>query len=512
MKRKDIGRRVMARIPVKKTVTDTPSLPANRGGYEAASSGRRLGSWQPGNIGPNSILFRDADLLRSRSRDLVRRNAWAFNAVDSLVSNLVGTGIKPRSTHKNAMFKEDVQNLWLDWTDEADADGMQSFYGMQALAVRAMVEGGEVLVRLRNRLPSDGLVVPLQIQLLEPEHLPYWLNQTLPNGNIIRSGIEFNKIGQRVAYHLYRQHPGELLANNAGSFGSPVPVPASEIVHLFRPLRPGQLRGEPWLTQAMVKLNDLDQYDDAELIRKKTAALIAGFITTPSSDFDSVTGDEGVNKNGPPRISWSPGTMQQLLPGEDVKFSDPVDVGGQYEVFMRNQLRAIAVAVGVTYEQLTGDLTGVNYSSIRAGMLEFRRRMEQWQRMVIIHMFCKPIWKRWMDQAVLSGALSSPGYAKRRREYQGVKWIPQGWQWVDPQKEFLAVIMAIRSGLVSRDEAVASYGYDVEEIDREIAAGNERADGLGLALDSDPRKRTRTGLAVPDPTSLTAKDVNEPTE
>ncbi|MBF0626107.1 MAG: phage portal protein [Magnetococcales bacterium] len=473
-------------------------MPSRKAGYEAAASGRRLGNWQPGNDGANALLFRDADLMRSRARDLVRRNAWAFNGVDALVSNLVGTGIKPRSTHADAAFKERVHALWLDWSREADAHGVQGFYGLQALAVRAMVEGGEVLARLRDRDPGDGLAVPLQIQLLEPEHLPFNLNRDLPNGNRIRAGIEFDRIGRRVAYHLYREHPGERAAGG-GLFGDPVPVPASEVIHLFRPLRPGQIRGEPWLTQALVKLHELDQYDDAELVRKKTAALIAGFITKPSPEFALAGEDDAIpDEHGAAPVSWTPGTMQVLMPGEDVKFSEPADLGGQYGEFMKTQLRAVAVAIGVTYEQLTGDLSGVNYSSIRAGMVEFRRRMEQWQRSVIIHQFCRPVWERWMDRAVLSGALEAPGYARRRREYQAVKWIPQGWAWVDPQKEFNAVVMAIRAGLLSRDEAVATYGYDAEEIDREIAAANQRADKLGLTLDSDPRRRTRTGAAVQD--------------
>ena len=187
--------------------------------------------------------------------------------------------------------------------------------------------------------------------------------------------------------------------------------------------------------------------------------------------------------------------MQVLLPGEDIKFSEPADLGGQYAEFMRTQLRAVAMGLGLTYEQFTGDLTGVNYSSIRAGMVEFRRRMEQLQRMVLIHQLCRPVWARWMDQAVLSGALILPDYINRRREYLAVKWIPQGWQWVDPQKEFNAVIWAIRAGLLSRSEAVSTYGYDVEEIDREIAADNQRADNLGLVFDSDARKVSRNGAS-----------------
>ncbi|MBF0615171.1 MAG: phage portal protein, partial [Magnetococcales bacterium] len=287
-------------------------------GYEAAASGRRLGNWQPGNDSANNLLFRDADLMRARARDLVRRNAWAFNAVDSLVSNLVGTGIKPRSTHPDAAFKERIHLLWQEWTQEADAHGVQGFYGLQALAVRAMVEGGEVLARLRDRDSRDGLSVPLQIQLLEPEHLPFTLNRDLPNGNRIRAGIEFDRIGRRVAYHLYREHPGERVMG-AGMFGDPVPVPASEVVHLFRPLRPGQIRGEPWLTQAMVRLHELDQYDDAELVRKKTAALVAGFIVKPSPEFALAGEDDATpDEHGAAPVTWTPGTMQVLMPGEDV--------------------------------------------------------------------------------------------------------------------------------------------------------------------------------------------------
>ena len=265
-------------------------LPKRRAGYEGAASGRRLGNWQPGDYGANALLFRDATLMRSRSRDLVRRNAWAANAMDSLVANLVGTGIKPQSTHPDPQVKEKIQALWLEWTKEADAHGLCGFYGLQALIARAMIEGGEVIVRLRNREERDGLIVPLQLQVLEPEHLPADLNQDMANGHRIRAGIEFDRIGRRRVYHLFREHPGE--KPMLFKAGETVPVPVSEVCHIFKPLRPGQLRGEPWFAQALVKLHELDQYDDAELVRKKTAALIAGFITKPDPEL-GVGGEDG---------------------------------------------------------------------------------------------------------------------------------------------------------------------------------------------------------------------------
>lgn len=460
--------------------------------HEAAGGGRRSFAWLPANPGAVAALMATQTELRTKSRDLVRRNAWANAALESYVANAIGTGIKPQSLVADAALRERIQMLWRDWTLDADASGLTDFYGLQALACRAMLEGGEALVRIRYRRPEDGLAVALQLQVLEPEHLPVTMNATAENGNVIRAGIEFDRLGRRVAYHLYRAHPEDgALAPMSGNGGiETVRVDASEILHLFRPLRPGQIRGEPWLARALVKLNELDQYDDAELVRKKTAAMFAGFITRLAPE-DNLMGEGVSDANGVALAGLEPGTLQILEPGEDVKFSQPADVGASYADFLRMQFRAVAAAMGVTYEQLTGDLTQVNYSSIRAGLLEFRRRCEALQHGVLVHQLCRPIWQAFIEQAALEGALSLPGYARggqgKRREYLAVKWIPQGWQWVDPKKEFDAMLTAIRSGLLSRSEAISSFGYDAEDVDREIAADNARADALGLVFESDPR-------------------------
>jgi lambda family phage portal protein len=258
---------------------------------------------------------------------------------------------------------------------------------------------------------------------------------------------------------------------------------------------------------------ELDQYDDAELVRKKTAAMFAGFVTRLAPD-DNLLGEGLSDANGIALAGLEPGTMQMLEPGEDIKFSQPADVGGSYSEFLRMQFRAVAAAMGVTYEQLTGDLTQVNYSSIRAGLLEFRRRVESLQHGVIVHQLCRPIWQAWMDQAVLEGALTLTDYASgdahARRRLQAVKWIPQGWQWVDPLKEIDAMKAAIRSGLMSRSEAISSNGYDAEDMDREIAADNARADDFGLVFDSDPRHDQVASSAVPKP--IAAVDALVPPE
>lgn len=450
--------------------------------------------WLTGNPGVNAAVLDSVETLRARSRDIVRKNPWAANAIDAFVANCVGTGIKPQSKAQDAAFKDAVQALWLAWTDEADGAGVTDLYGLQALVCRAVLEGGECLVRLRPRRPEDRLAVPLQLQVLEAEHLPVTMSRVLPNGNLVRAGIEFDRIGRRVAYHLYRAHPGE--ASLLAAAGETVRVPADQVLHVYRPSRPGQIRSIPWLAPVLLKLYELDQYDDAELMRKKTAALFAGFVTRPGDD--ALMGEGEPDEGGAATAGLEPGTLQVLAPGEDVTFSSPADVGANYDTFMRHQLRAIAAGIGITYEQLTGDLTGVNFSSIRAGLLEFRRRCEMLQHAMLVYQLCRPVWRRWMREAVLAGALTAPGFARDPGPYLAVRWIPQGWQWVDPKKEMEAVVLAMRAGMLSRSEAVSELGEDAEEIDREIATDNARADALGLTFDSDPRKVARTGAPQPE--------------
>jgi lambda family phage portal protein len=453
--------------------------------HEASGWGRRAMMWRPSNSGPVATQLAIGPDLLIKSRDIVRRNAIAFAGVEAVVANAIGTGIKPQSMVTDAALRERIQALWREWVEEADHDGLTDLYGLQSGAMRSMVEGGECLIKLVPQTDTDSLV-PLKLQLLEPELLPTHLNTMLPDGGVIRSGIEFDAKGKRVAYHLYPHHPNDGVFPMSGESLVPIRVDAAQIVHLFRPLRPGQIRGEPWLSRALVKLSELDQYDDAELVRKKTSAMFLGFITRNSPE-ENLMGEGAANQQGIALAGMEPGTMQVLEPGEDIKFSSPADVGGQYSEFLRMQYRSVAAAMGCTYEQLTGDLTQVNYSSIRAGLLEFRRRIEAIQHGVLVHQMCRPIWRAWMDQAVLSGALDSPDYLKNRRQYLAAKWVPQGWQWVDPLKETNAMLASIRAGLMSRSEAISSVGYDAEDVDNEIALDNARADGLGLRFDSDPR-------------------------
>jgi lambda family phage portal protein len=477
--------------------------------YEGASYGRRTIGMGASNGSVNTLLFSAGETLRARSRDIVRKNGWASNGSETWSSELIGTGIKPQSQHPSPAKKAFLQQLWLDWTDVCDASGIQEFYGLQGLITQSVVEGGECFVRLRYRQPDDDLIVPLQLQALEAEHCPITKNEMLANGNVIRYGIEFNQIGKRVAYWLYPVHPGEFpqMATEQANGFMPVRVPASQIIHIFKPVRPGQVRGEPWMSRALIRLFDYDQYTDAEVVRKKVAALFAGFITEtdpadplPGNSSSTLPADWGFNGLPPTNdgsvefAGLEPGTMNKLNPGEDVKFSQPADVGPGFEAFNRAALREIAAAIGVTYEQLTGDLSGVNYSSIRAGLLAFRRKCQKLQQSMIVFQFCRPVWNAWLESAVFAGQIRATDYNRNRADYRRVAWIAPGWQSVDPSKDLAASKDAIRCGLTSRRQVVSENGYDVEDIDRENMQDQERADEMGLVYDTDARQTSATGM------------------
>jgi lambda family phage portal protein len=335
--------------------------------------------------------------------------------------------------------------------------------------------------------------------MIPSEMLPLNRNESVSGGNVIRQGIEFDRIGRRVAYHFLRRHPGDI--TDPGTLGETVRVPASEVVHLIDPIDAGQLRGVSRFAPGIVKLFLLDQYDDAELDRKKVAAMHALFITTPAPQeaFDVAESDE----DGERTLDLQPGQITMLEPGEEVQTSAPADVGQTYEPFQYRTLLQVSAALGVPYAYLSNDMLKANYSNSRLALLEFRRRIEAYQHAVMVWQFCRRVWARWMDVAVLSGALDIPDYEERRREYNACAWLPPKWDWVDPLKDARAEIEQIDAGLKSRTQALAERGYDAEQVDSEIAADKAREKGLGLnftAASAQPEE-AQNDPAAPDATN-----------
>jgi lambda family phage portal protein len=405
--------------------------------------------------------------VRRRSLYFARNNCWAANAVSAIVTNTIGAGIRPASRHPDPDVRAAIQERFERWTYEADLDGVTDHYGQQQLAVRSMIEAGEGFARL-IQTPMG-----LKVQLLDPEMCPTDETRELGDGRRVIQGVEYSAEGERVAYWIHRVRP------ELPSFSTDlIRVPAAEMVHLFQPLMPGQVRGVAWLAPILLRLHECDIFEDAAIVKQKISALLCGYIT----DVNGTAGGfqpEGTQTGSLLNVAMEPGTIRVLPPGADIRFSEPADVGDGV-AFLKFQLHAISAGLGVPQHLVSNDVSSANYSSLRAALLEFHARVEQWQFSVVIPQLCRRVWHAWVLNEVLAGRL--PGTFE---ELSNVEFIPPGLAWVDPEKDAKAAAEQLAAGLTSRRKLVAALGYDVEELDREIAADRAREKALGLQF-GDP--------------------------
>ena len=477
-------------------VAGTPALPPP--GLEAGAASRRLRAFLPARQHINVLLQQAGPTVLARARWLVRNNPYAANAVECFAANAVGAGIVPAlrggirpETRSAAM------TLWERWTDDADAENGTDLYGLQRRIARELFIAGECFIRLRPRRPEDGLAVPVQLELLPSEMLPADENRALGGGAMIRAGVEFDPIGRRRAYWFWRRHPNDLSPLVAPQ--EKVRVPADEVLHIVDPVEGQQIRGLSRFAPAMVRLFLLDQYDDAELERKKTAAMFSAFVTRPAME-PAFMGEGAADELGVALAGLQPGTMQVLAPGEDIRFASPADVGQSYEAFQYRSLLAIAAALGLPYYAMSGDMVRANYSNTRAAMVEIRRRIEAFQHGVLVFQMCRPVWRAWLAAARMSGALDLD--AAEWSMLAQPEWRPPKWEWVDPLKDMQAEALAVARGFKARADVIAAQGYDAEEVDRRIAADRARERELGLAFEG----------SAPPPDDLAANDNRPETE
>lgn len=455
-----------------------------RGYYDGASRGTpRMDHWRAPATGPNAEIRGGLTVLRARSHDLVRNNAWAARGVAVIHRNVVGWGITYAVKHPNsrvqARLKDVLARHYL--TPSIDAEGRHDFYGLQRIVMRAVAQSGEVLVRRRRRFARDGLPLPFQLQVLEAEHLDSSKTITVENGGYIVQGVEFDSIGRRVAYWLFDEHPGDAIRIRGGVSRR---IPAEDILHIYRSDRPSQVRGVPWLAPVVVTLRDFQDYEDNQLTRQKIAACFAGIEVTqePPPDFDPT-------KTDPRSEPITPGMMIQATPGYDIKFPNPPSVDG-YADYSRVSAHKIASGLDVPYEALTGDLSQVNFSSGRMGWLEFQRALEEWRWLMLIPQFCQPALAWGLEAADDFGLVAGARLAR-------TEWTPPKREMIDPVKETAAMRDGIRSGLTTPSGAIRELGFDPDTHWTEYAEDIKRLDELGLKLDIDARNDMAPAAAPP---------------
>ena len=457
-----------------------------RAKYEAGSRRKRLRDWTGDKTSIDTETRRSLGLIRQRSRDLVA-NHWAASRAKSVIQrNVVGSGIRPTvKGDASERMHEAVADFCC--TTKLDPARRKTLYALQELIMGAIVESGEVLVVRQRRTSAQmrqlGLDLPLQIAVLEPDYLDPLVDGPLQNGNRSIQGVEIDPdTGAVVAYHLYRQHPGDVYHPRAMET---IRVDARHVIHAFEEIRPGQSRGLPWGVSALIKMRDLSDYEDAQLVKQKVAAAFAAFVHHQEPyNLDDLYDPDGVP------TTMQPGTVEYLRPGEDVTFSDPPRIDG-FKDFSEVSVRAIAAAYNVTYEALASDYSNVNFSSGRMGWLEMQRHVDSWQGDLLIPQVCHRI-EGWIREAAADVGIDPSG--------PRWKWTPPRREMIDPSSEVNASIRAVRGGLNSLSDEIRKLGRDPAEVFEEIADDYELMDALGIVLDSNASQTTQAGLT---PTAVT---------
>ena len=452
--------------------------------YDAATGGRRAGTFRDSRADADAAAARRG-VMGARAHDLSRNNPWARRAQDVIVNNVVGDGILPKLTGGS----DDLRAEGRDWierhlgTTAIDFEGRQNLYGLQQLATRAMVEGGEALIVpiFDSRRRSE---IPLKLRVLESEYLDdtvYGPSREVP-GNTVFDGIEYDPDGRRVAYWIHDQHPGTENPRAGGMRLTSRRYPAGSVIHLYRQDRPGQMRGVTWFAPVMMAMQDLADYQDAQIMRQKVAACFTAFWRS-----------DDTNPGAGPGETLSPGLIQKIGQNDEVVLANPPEAAG-FDEFMRSVLRSIASGLGVTYEALSGDLGQVNFSSARMGRAEMDRAVSSWQREILVPLMMDRIgdWFR------LAWGFADPVRAAEIAAL-GVKWTPPHRFLVDPAREIPALTDKVRAGFASRQGVVRELGQDPDRLLEEQIEDRASADAAGLVFDTDPRVTSGSGVTQARP-------------
>lgn len=453
--------------------------------FEGADRGRRTQGWLSPDSSPVTATRGAIHDLRARCRDLVRNNSWAAAAVRDITSNLVGEGIRPKFTHDKDAVERELTELWAEWADTpaCDANGRSTHGALQAAVAQSMIEGGQALVRRRFRRLEDGLPCPLQLQPLEGDFIDTMRDGEVDaNGDRTVQGKVYNRLGQLRGYWLFRNHPGEMLF--AGSLQS-VFVPASEVLDIYREDRLGQVRGIPWGAPCVLRLKDLDSYEDNEAVRMVVATAFSAFVhdLSPEVGFDEGVGEEGqptqTNGKGQTVDELEPGTIEYLPPGKTITFPNVPQNEG-YAAFVRSQLLATAKGFGTTYESMTGDYSGANFTTGRMANLVYQRDLARWRSHIIVPHLCEPSVRWWLVGLQLAGKVTPSSLS-------GLSWawIPPRAEMIDPRTEMEALVAKVRAGFTSLTSVVHSMGGDAEATLRQLAKDLELARKLELQLSTD---------------------------
>jgi lambda family phage portal protein len=459
-------------------------------GYEAGGFNRLTADMHHLNTSTaDSEIRYDLVSLRNRARMQERENAYVSRYLKALTNNViqneVGFSLQMKATRPPEYVVQDtianakIEQAWKEWCKKENCtESMEdSFYDICRLTVRSTPRDGGIMFHkvIDPNVNEFGFALkPIEIDLLDVN-----MNEFAPNGNRITMGVEKDKRSRTVAYHLLERHPGDLLYGQQKY--NRQRIPANEIIHYFVKERITQCVGVPWIAPALLRVHHLDQYEQAEIVAAREAAVKGGYFT--SERGDQYSGEEETDAEGAATgntiSNFEAGQKDELPPGMTFVPYDPQHPMSQYGDFVKNSLFGICAGLDISYATLTGDLSNANYSSMRAGKIEEQESYKTIQCHMINHL-CTDIFTAWLEVAITNGIVNLP--MSKFRLFNKPKFTGRRWPWVDPQKDITAALMEINGGLNTRTQISEENGRDLEEIYQTLADEKALAEEHGLTF------------------------------
>lgn len=451
------AKRAMSRVAIERTAVVQQALKRRSDNfrYDDRDARIRTGAKR----GPMSRLEREA------LRRLFRLNPFARKAMNTMLNSLIGYGITGSPVRAKAVAKD-----WAEWLKVCDWDEVLDLYGIQELVARCWMLDGDIFIIRRIATGVTGN--PLRLQVLSADQLA-----TSVGAAHIRQGIEFAN-GKPVAYHFHKAREGlSTLAVER--------IAAENVIHLFTREEPGQWRGRSAFEGVVDALHGIDDYLEAEAVRKRIESCFVAFVSQNSDAADNMgigqvedqpgEGD-GLGPEGEREETFYPGMISYGLPGEQVTFGEPKAAGGFADFLHWGSVRASAGA-GVTYEGLTGDLSRVNFASFRAGENEFKRLVGRLQWLHLIPRVMDRIWDWYCTAGIETG---------RFTKKPAIKWATPPFASIDPEGDAKAAVLEMEAGLETLRTKVNERGYDYDEQIDDVVNDHAARRKKGIALKGDP--------------------------
>lgn len=459
--------------------------------YFAAQQSRLHMGW----ITQPSLI--DADIrgsltaLRARSREEAQNNGYYKGFLRDVGENVVGSkGFQLISrpmdtdTEVDVEAKRTIERHWRIWSKKSQRPELSgiAFNQLCRLMIRSAAQDGEVF--LWERFGTDVNAYRYSLQLVEPGAIDVELQEQLENGNVIKMGIEFDRARFPVAYHVLASEKDLDFFIPPSTGRKTIRVPSEQMIHIFLNDGVWQSRGVPWIHPALMRFNQLNKYEEAELVSARGGASKMGFITD-GDDGTGYTGDDDEDDADDDYLieEFEPGMIGRLRKGQTFTGFNPDHPNAIFKDFVKVNLRGIAAALGESYNQFAQDLEGVSFGSLRQGALSERAvymGLQEW----LIDEALDRIFANWLEMSLRAKAITNrngqPLPIDRLEKFLEHEWQPRRWDWIDPLKDTTADRFQQQDLTMSRSERIRKRGRQPTEVFQEIATENELMATLGI--------------------------------